>query len=77
MSAAKEIDPRDPRGALRGLDAPPIPGGDRLTAEQVARAEADERVGMRGVKIIVGGLVGITVGALVVQLVLTVAGVGR
>ena len=49
----------------------------RSTAEQVARAEADERLGMRGVKIIVGGLVGITVGALVVQLVLTVAGVGR
>ena len=77
MSTAKRVDPRDPRGGLRGIDAPAIPGGDRLTAEQVARADADERSGMRGVKIIVGGLVGLTIVALIAQLVLTIAGVGE
>jgi hypothetical protein len=77
MSAAKAIDPNDPRGGLRGLDAPAIPGGDQLTQAQQTKADADERAGMRGVKIIVGGLVGVTVGALILQLVLTIAGVGK
>jgi len=66
MSAVKAIDPKDPRGGLRGLDAPLVPGGDRLTKAQKAKADADERFGMRGVKVIVGGLVG-----------LTIAGVGK
>jgi hypothetical protein len=77
MSAAKLADPKDPRGGLRGLDAPAVPGGDRLTKAQLAQAEADERIGMRGVKLIVGGLVGITVAALILQLVFTIAGIGR
>jgi hypothetical protein len=77
MSAAKAVDPNDPRGGLRGLDAPAIPGGDQLTQAQQTKADADERAGMRGVKIIVGGLVGVTVGALILQLVLTIAGVGK
>ena len=74
MSAAKRVDPKDPRGVLRGLDAPAIPGGDRPTKAQQAKADADERSGMRGVKVIVGGLVGITVVALILQLILTIAG---
>lgn len=74
MSAAKRVDPKDPRGGLRGLDAPAIPGGDRLTKAQQQRADADERSGVRGVKIIVGGLVGLTLVALIVQLVLTITG---
>ena len=41
MSTAKAIDPKDPRGGLRGLDAPAIPGGDRLTKAQQAKADAD------------------------------------
>ena len=77
MSAAKRVDPKDPRGGLRGLDAPAIPGGDRLTKEQQKKADADERSGVRGVKIIVGGLVGLTLVALIVQLALTIAGVGE
>jgi|GEM_PF-419385 hypothetical protein len=79
MSAAKvkAIDPKDPRGGLRGLDAPAIPGGDQLTRAQQTKADADERAGVRGVKIIVGGLVGVTVGALILQLILTIAGVGK
>jgi hypothetical protein len=77
MSAAKRVDPKDPRGGLRGLDAPPIPGGDRLTKAQQKRSDADERSGVRGVKIIVGGLVGLTLVALIVQLALTIAGVGE
>lgn len=77
MSAAKRVDPKDPRGGLRGLDAPPIPGGDRLTPAQFEKAEADERTGMRGVKIIVGGLVGVTFGALILQLIFTIAGFGK
>ena len=77
MSAAKRVDPKDPRGGLRGLDAPPIPGGDRLTKAQQKRSDADERSGVRGVKIIVGGLVGVTLVALIVQLALTIAGVGE
>ena len=77
MSAAKRVDPKDPRGGLRGLDAPAIPGGDRLTAAQQAKADADDRVGMRGIKLIVGGLVGITFVALILQLILTIAGIGK
>jgi hypothetical protein len=77
MSAAKAIDPKDPRGGLRGLDAPAIPGGDQLTQAQQAKADADDRAGMRGVKLIVGGLVGVTIGALLLQLILTIAGVGQ
>ena len=77
MSAAKVIDPKDPRGGLRGLDAPPIPGGDRLTPAQPAKADADDRAGMRGIKLIVGGLVGVTFGALILQLVFTIAGIGK
>ncbi|MCX5972242.1 MAG: hypothetical protein NTV27_01615 [Chloroflexi bacterium] len=76
MSAAKAINPKDPRGGLRGLDAPAIPGGDRLTKAQQAKADADERSGMRGVKVIVGGLVGITIVALALQLILTITGAG-
>ena len=76
MSAAKAFDPKDPRRGLRGLDAPAIPGGDRLTKAQQAKADADDRAGMRGVKVIVGGLVGITVVALILQLILTIAGAG-
>jgi len=76
MSAAKVIDPKDPRGGLRGLDAPLVPGGDRLTKAQQAKADADERSGMRGVKVIVGGLVGITIVALALQLILTITGAG-
>ena len=77
MSAAKAINPKDPRGGLRGLDAPVIPGGDRLTKAQQAKADADERSGMRGVKVIVGGLVGITIVALILQLIFTIAGAGQ
>ncbi|MEI6156177.1 MAG: hypothetical protein WCP88_03120 [bacterium] len=77
MSAAKVIDPNDPRGGLRGLDAPAIPGGDQLTQAQQTKADADDRAGMRGIKLIVGGLVGITVGALILQLILTIAGAGK
>ena len=77
MSAATRVDPKDPRGGLRGLDAPLVPGGDRLTKAQQAKADADERSGMRGVKVIVGGLVGLTIVALIVQLILTIAGVGK
>ena len=76
MSAAKRVDPKDPRRGLRGLDAPAIPGGDRLTEAQQAKADADDRAGMRGVKVIVGGLVGITIIALILQLILTIAGAG-
>jgi len=76
MSATKRVDPKDPRGGLRGLDAPAIPGGDRLTKAQQKKADADERSGIRGVKIIVGGLVGLTLVALVLQLILTIAGAG-
>jgi hypothetical protein len=32
---------------------------------------------MRGIKLIVGGLVGVTIGALILQLILTIAGVGQ
>jgi hypothetical protein len=71
------IDPNDPRRGLRGLDAPAIPGGDQLTKAQQAKADADERAGVRGVKIIVGGLVGVTIGALLLQLVFTIAGIGK
>jgi hypothetical protein len=77
MSAAKRVDPKDPRGGLRGLDAPAIPGGDRLTKAQQAKADADDRAGMRGIKLIVGGLVGVTIGALLLQLVFTIAGIGK
>ncbi len=77
MSAAKRVDPKDPRGGLRGLDAPAIPGGDQLTQAQQTKADADDRAGMRGIKLIVGGLVGVTIGALILQLILTIAGVGQ
>ena len=76
MSAAKRVDPKDPRGGLRGLDALAIPGGDRLTKAQQKKADADERSGIRGVKIIVGGLVGLTIVALILQLILTITGAG-
>ena len=49
--------PRDPRGGLRGLDAPEIPGSVSPDAE---RAAAEERSGVRIVKLIVIGLVGTT-----------------
>jgi hypothetical protein len=49
--------PRDPRGGLRGLDAPEIPGSVSPDAE---RAAAEERSGVRIVKFIVFGLVGTT-----------------
>ena len=77
MSAAKRVDPKDPRGGLRGLDAPAIPGGDQLTKAQQAKADADDRAGLRGIKLIVGGLVGLTLVALIVQLVLTITGAGE
>jgi len=48
---------KDPRGGLRGLDAPEIPGSISPDAE---RAAAEERSGMRIVKLIVFGLVGTT-----------------
>jgi hypothetical protein len=79
MSAAKvkAIDPKDPRRGLRGLDAPAIPGGDRLTKAQQSKADADDRAGMRGIKLIVGGLVGVTIGSLLLQLIFTIAGIGK
>jgi len=77
MSAAKRVDPNDPRGGLRGLDAPAIPGGDRLTKAQQSKADADDRAGMRGIKLIVGGLVGVTIGSLLLQLIFTIAGIGK
>ena len=48
---------RDPRGGLRGLDAPEIPGSISPDADDAA---AEERSGMRIVKVIVFGLVGTT-----------------
>ena len=50
-------DRRDPRGGLRGLDAPDIPGS---IPDDTERAAAEERSGMRVVKLIVFGLVGTT-----------------
>ena len=55
MSAKKAVDPRDPRRGLRGLDVPVIPGSEPPDPE---RAAEQERRGMLGVKLIVGGLVG-------------------
>ncbi len=55
MSAKKTADPRDPRRGLRGLDVPVIPGSEPPDPE---RAAEQERRGMLGVKLIVGGLVG-------------------
>ncbi len=55
MSTKRAVDPRDPRGGLRGLDVPVIPGSEPPDPE---RAAADERRGLFGVKLIVGGLVG-------------------
>ena len=55
MSPAKPVDPRDPRRGLRGLDAPVIPGSEAPDPE---RAAEQERRGLLGVKLIVGGLVG-------------------
>ncbi|MEY3471379.1 MAG: hypothetical protein RLY63_54 [Chloroflexota bacterium] len=55
MSAKKSVDPRDPRRGLRGLDVPVIPGSEPPDPE---RAAEQERRGMLGVKLIVGGLVG-------------------
>ena len=55
MSLAKPVDPRDPRRGLRGLDSPVIPGSEPPDPE---RAAEQERRGLFGVKLIVGGLVG-------------------
>ena len=55
MSPAKPVDPRDPRRGLRGLDSPVIPGSEAPDPE---RAAEQERHGLFGVKLIVGGLVG-------------------
>jgi hypothetical protein len=55
MSAKKAVDPRDPRRGLRGLDVPVIPGSEPPDPE---RAAEQEKRGMLGVKLIVGGLVG-------------------
>jgi hypothetical protein len=74
MSSPKVIDPRDPRRGLRGLDAPPIPGGDAIDPDTAARAEADDRQGIRGLKIIVGGLVGATLLFTFIDVVLQLRG---
>jgi hypothetical protein len=55
MAPKKETDPRDPRRGLRGLDVPVIPGSEPPDPE---RAAEQERRGLFGVKLIVGGLVG-------------------
>lgn len=55
MSTKKPVDPRDPRKGLRGLDVPAIPGSEAPDPE---RAAEQERRGLFGVKLIVGGLVG-------------------
>jgi hypothetical protein len=55
MNAKKTVDPRDPRRGLRGLDVPVIPGSEPPDPE---RAAEQERRGLFGVKLIVGGLVG-------------------
>lgn len=59
---------RDPRGNLRGLDAPDIPGSIPPDAE---RAAAEERRGMRVVRLIVFGLVGTTLLFTVLDVILT------
>ena len=55
MARTKEVDPRDPRRGLRGLDSPVIPGSEPPDPE---RAAEQARHGLLGVKLIVGGLVG-------------------
>ena len=55
MSDKKQVDPRDPRRGLRGLDVPVIPGSEPPDPE---RAAEQERRGLFGVKLIVVGLVG-------------------
>ena len=55
MSPKRTVDPRDPRRGLRGLDVPVIPGSEPPDPE---RAAEQERRGLFGVKLIVGGLVG-------------------
>ena len=55
MAPKRETDPRDPRRGLRGLDYPVIPGSEPPDPE---RAAEQERRGLFGVKLIVGGLVG-------------------
>ena len=55
MSDKKPMDPRDPRRGLRGLDVPVIPGSEPPDPELAAE---QERRGLFGVKLIVGGLVG-------------------
>ena len=55
MATKKPVDPRDPRRGLRGLDAPVIAGSEAPDPE---RAAEQERRGLFGVKLIVGGLVG-------------------
>ena len=55
MATKKPVDPRDPRRGLRGLDAPVIPGSEAPDPE---RAAEQERRGLFGVRLIVGGLVG-------------------
>lgn len=58
MARTKEVDPRDPRRGLRGLDSPVILGSEPPDPE---RAAEQERRGLFGVKLIVGGLVGIAI----------------
>jgi len=55
MAPKREADPRDQRRGLRGLDSPVIPGSEPPDPE---RAAEQERRGLFGVKLIVGGLVG-------------------
>ena len=55
MAPKRESDPRDPRRGLRGLDSPVIPRSEPPDPE---RAAEQERRGLFGVKLIVGGLVG-------------------
>lgn len=55
MGNRRAPDPRDPRRGLRGLDVPVIPGSEPPDPE---RAAEQERRGLLGVKLIVGGLVG-------------------
>ena len=68
MSDPTNLDPRDPRGGLRGLDAPEILGSVPDDAE---RAAAEERSGMRVVKLIVYGLVGTTLLFTLLDVILT------
>lgn len=55
MVPKQVVDPRDPRRGLRGLDSPVIPGSEPPDPE---RAAEQERRGLFGVRLIIGGLVG-------------------